>query len=225
MAVDAVVFDWGGTLTPWHSIEPHQAWIAAVDDHDTAARLVAAEAEMWARTHSDHRSASLSDVFAHAGVEHTDDMLAAFSAWWEPHTYLDRQAPALFEALRERDIRVGVLSNTLWSRAEHERIFERDGVLGHIDGAVYSSEIPWTKPHPQAFRAALDAVGVDDPAHAVFVGDRPFDDIHGAKAAGLRAVLIPHSDIPEVQRGPVAGEPDAVIQQLADLLAVVDAWR
>jgi putative hydrolase of the HAD superfamily len=58
----------------------------------------------------------------------------------------------------------------------------------------------------------------------VFVGDRTFDDIHGAKSAGMRAVLVPHSDIPEAQRGPVEGEPDAVIHRLAELLAVVDAW-
>jgi putative hydrolase of the HAD superfamily len=127
--------------------------------------------------------------------------------------------------LRERGIAVGVLSNTLWTRAEHERIFARDGVLDRIDGAVYSSEIPWTKPHPEAFRAALDAVSVPDPANAVFVGDRPFDDIHGAQSIGMRAVLVPHSDIPQYQRGHTEAEADAVIQRLGDLLAVVDAWR
>ena len=94
-----------------------------------------------------------------------------------------------------------------------------------IDGAVYSSEIPWTKPHPEAFWAALAAVGVTDPARAVFVGDRPFDDIHGAKQVGMRAVLVPHSAIPDAQKGHVQGDPDAVVQRLGDLLAVVDAWR
>ncbi|HEV7203390.1 MAG TPA: HAD family hydrolase [Jatrophihabitans sp.] len=225
MPVRTVIFDWGGTLTPWHTIEPRQAWIHAVADAELAARLAAAENEIWKRTHDGHRSGSLAEVFATVGVQHTPQMLDAFHDWWEPHTYLDPDAPGLFEALREREIRIGVLSNTLWSREQHERIFERDGVLGHIDGAVYSSEIPWTKPHPEAFRAALAAVEVDDPAEAVFVGDRPFDDIHGAKSVGMRAVLIPHSDIPAEQRGPVQGDPDAVIHRLADLLAVVDAWR
>jgi putative hydrolase of the HAD superfamily len=223
--VTAVIFDWGGTLTPWHSIEPRGAWIAAVSDEELADRLVAAEQELWLRVRDEHRSGTLDEVFAAAGVEVTEDHYAAISAWWEPHTLLDPEVPALFDALHDRGLRVGVLSNTLWSRAEHERIFARDGVLDRIDGAVYSSEIPWTKPHPEAFRAALDAVGVDDPATAVFVGDRPFDDVHGAKSAGLRAVLLPHSDIPEVQKGPVEGEPDAVIQRLSDLVAVVDAWR
>jgi putative hydrolase of the HAD superfamily len=225
VSVQAVIFDWGGTLTPWHTIEPREAWITAVDDHELADRLMAAEHELWLRSRDEHRSGSMDDVFAAAGVEPTEQMLAAISEWWDPHTLLDPDVPPLFDALRDRSIKIGVLSNTLWSRAEHERIFARDGVLDSIDGAVYSSEIPWTKPHREAFRAALEAVSVADPAEAVFVGDRPFDDVHGAKSAGMRAVLLPHSDIPEVQKGPVEGEPDAVIQRLGDLLAVIDAWR
>ena len=69
------------------------------------------------------------------------------------------------------------------------------------------------------------AGGVTDPARAVFVGDRPYDDIHGAKQVGMRAVLVPHSAIPDSQKGHVEGDPDAVVDRLADLLAVVDAWR
>jgi putative hydrolase of the HAD superfamily len=225
VSLQAVIFDWGGTLTPWHTVEPRAAWIAAVGDDETADRLLAAEQEIWVRSRDQHRSGTMDEIFAAAGVTPTPGMHAAFHDWWQPHTYLDPQVPALFDALRERGLRIGVLSNTVWSRADHERIFARDGVLELIDGAVYSSEIPWTKPHPEAFRAALDAVGVRDPDAAVFVGDRPFDDIHGAKSAGLRAVLLPHSDIPEVQKGPVEGEADAVIGELADLVAVVDAWR
>jgi putative hydrolase of the HAD superfamily len=90
---------------------------------------------------------------------------------------------------------------------------------------VYTSEITRTKPHPEAFHAALDAVGVTDPARAVFVGDRPFDDIHGAAQVGMRTILIPHSEIPTEQHGPVTGEPDAVVQRLAEVLDVVDNWR
>ncbi len=97
----------------------------------------------------------------------------------------------LLRSLRARSIRVGVLSNTLWPRALHERVFRRDEVLDLIDGAVYSSEIPWTKPHPEAFRAAMAAIGVTDPGSCVFVGDRPFDDIFGAQRAGMRDCLHP----------------------------------
>jgi putative hydrolase of the HAD superfamily len=112
----------------------------------------------------------------------------------------------------------------LWAREHHEEVFRRDGVLDLIDGAVYTSEIPWTKPHPEAFRAAMSAVGVEDPSGVVFVGDRPYDDVHGAKQVGMRAVLVPHSAIPENQKGHTEGDPDAVVQRLADLLPVVDGW-
>ena len=223
--LDAVIFDWGGTLTPWHDIEALHSWAAAVGDPALAARLFEAENAAWLRSRDEQASARLAEIFAAAELEASEEMLRAYHDWWEPHTHLDPAAPALFAALRERGLRVGVLSNTVWPRAEHERIFARDGVLELIDGAVYTSELPWTKPHPEAFRAAMAAVGASEPARCVFVGDRLFDDIHGAKSVGMRAVLVPHSNIPAEQHGHTAGEPDAVIHELSELLAVVDAWR
>ena len=223
--ITAVIFDWGGTLTPWHSVDALQSWHAAVGDAAQAARLHAAEARAWRRGTEEHRSATLEEIFAAAGIAHSAQILAAYHTWWEPHTYTDPDVPALFAGLRERGLRVGILSNTIWPRHVHEQIFERDAVSEFIDGAVYSCEIPWTKPHPEAFRAALAAVGVSDPSRAVFVGDRPFDDIHGAKSVGMRAILVPHSVIPADQHGPVAGEPDAIAHRLGDVLGIVDGWR
>jgi putative hydrolase of the HAD superfamily len=225
MPVAAVIFDWGGTLTPWHTVDPLEAWHAATGNPQLAVRLGAAEDALWVRSRDEHRSATLAEVLEAAGVDAEDQMLAAYHDWWTPHTYLDPDVPALFAALRERGIRIGVLSNTIWPRGHHERIFERDEVLALIDGAVYTSEIAWTKPHAEAFRAALAAVGVDDPAQAVFVGDRLFDDIHGAKAVGMRAVLVPHSVIPDWQRGAVQGEPDAVVTRLSELIGIIDSWQ
>jgi putative hydrolase of the HAD superfamily len=164
-------------------------------------------------------------------VEHDghESALAAYQEFWEPHTVTDPDIPELWRGLRARGIKVGVLSNTIWTREYHRAVFARDGVLDLVDGDVYSSEIPWIKPHPEAFAAALDAVGVSDPGRAVYVGDRPYEDVHGAQRVGMRAVLVPHSDIPLDQQ--VAGlghddvQPDAVVQRLIDLLAVVDHWR
>jgi putative hydrolase of the HAD superfamily len=233
-SVDAVVFDWGGTLTPWHPIDLREQWQRYAEVYDAeradelSARILAAEDEAWRAGREHQRSATLDEIFRGVGVQTGSARhrraLAAYHAFWEPHTFTDPDVPALLAGLRDRGIKVGILSNTLWTREYHEDVFRRDGVLDLIDGAVYSSEIPWTKPHPEAFRAALASVGVDDPALAVFVGDRPFDDIHGAKQVGMRAVLVPHSAIPESQKGHVEGDPDAVVQRLADLLAVVDDW-
>ncbi|MBA9007001.1 HAD family hydrolase [Thermomonospora cellulosilytica] len=233
MAVDAVIFDWGGTLTPWHDIELGEIWrricAAHLDPHEveeTAGRLLAAEEELWRRSREEHRSATLDELFEIAGVRPTEAMLAAKFQAWEPHTFIDPDAPALLEHLRSRGIRVGVLSNTVWSREWHERIFDRDGVLPLIDGAVYSSEIPWTKPHAEAFRAAMDAVGADDPARCVFVGDRPFEDVHGAKTAGMRAVQVWHGTADRLPgTRPDLTPPDVVVHRLADLKTHIDAWH
>jgi putative hydrolase of the HAD superfamily len=66
----------------------------------------------------------------------------------------------------------------------------------------------------------MAAVGVTDPAACVFVGDRPYDDIFGAKSLGMRTVLIPNSSVPAYEQG----VPDAVITRLSDLLPHLDTW-
>jgi len=235
VSVDAVIFDWGGTLTPWMDIDGRH-WPRLTDglvaagrlDPDRAAEVVAAltvaEAEAWRLARDEHRSGRLEDMFAAVGLELDEMSYALYCAEWEWATYLDPDVPALFEALRARGVKVGVLSNTVWPRRMHEEIFARDGVLHLIDGAVYTSEIPWTKPHPEAFAAAMTSVGVTDAGRCVFVGDRPFDDIFGARQAGMRPVLLPHSRIPDVQRGHTDGEPDAVVQRLSEVVDLVDEW-
>lgn len=234
MSIDAVIFDWGGTLTPWHTVDLDEQWRVYCRAYDptlgpeVAQALRAAEIEAWRLARDEHRSTTLEAVVRAAGLDPTgpahERALRAYQEFWDPHTLTDPDVPGLFTALRERGIAVGVLSNTVWPRSYHEMVFRRDGVHGLIDGAVYTSEIDWTKPHEKAFAAAMAAVGATDPTRCVYVGDRLFDDVYGAKAVGMRAVHVPHSDIPPDQIGHTVGEPDAVVQRLAELLPLVDEW-
>jgi putative hydrolase of the HAD superfamily len=230
--IEAVIFDWGGTLTAWHDIDFHAESLAlaeavlrtpSVDDdhHAHAARLHRAGATVWGWSRDQQRSATLDDLFAEAGLDHDPGLLTAYYEFWEPHTLTDPQVGPLWTELKDRGIKVGVLSNTIWPRSWHEGFFRRDGVLDLLDGDVYTSEVPWTKPSPHAFRAAMEAVGATDPARCVYVGDRLFDDVWGAHNAGLRAIHVPHSDIPPEQLGHTEGEPDAVAHELWDVAAIV----
>jgi putative hydrolase of the HAD superfamily len=228
--LEAVVFDWGGTLTPWHVIdfaaEAQALALAALDPHPEAhLDLQVANQAVWSRVTATQRSATLADVFTEAGLTHDESLLTAYREFWDPHTHTDPEVPELFLRLRGDGLRIGVLSNTVWPRAWHEEIFRRDRILDLIDGAVYTSEVPWTKPSPEAFRAAARAVGVDDPSRCIFVGDRLFDDIWGAAQVGMRTILVPHSDIPPEQVGHTLGDPDAVVHRLAEVHDVVHAWR
>ncbi|NHA67024.1 HAD family hydrolase [Phycicoccus flavus] len=245
--VEAVVFDWGGTLTPWHEVDLPEQWRVfarevhgvPVDSDDVAPedleeaqrlaeRIHATEAAAWRRGQDSHASAALETILAEAGVDAEHDRhhlaLAAYRGFWEPHTHTDPQVRPLWEGLHERGIKVGVLSNTIWSRDYHRGIFERDGVLDLVDADLYSSELDHVKPHPAVFLAACEAVGVE-PEHAVYVGDRMFEDVHGPQQVGMRAIWIPHSDIPATQRVEVDAVPDARAHELLDVLTVVDGWN
>jgi len=232
----AVIFDWGGTLTPWHSVDLEEQWrVFARQVHDEektalglAGRILAFEEAAWGRSRTEHSSARLFEILADAGLDEGhlrhEAALTAYREFWEPYTFTDQQVRPLWEGLRERGIRVGVLSNTIWSADYHRGVFERDGVLELIDADLYSSEMEWTKPHPEAFRAAAAALHVD-PSEAVYVGDRPFEDIHGSKLAGMRAIWVPHSRIPSDQQVPVDAIPDAVAPELLNILDILDGWQ
>jgi putative hydrolase of the HAD superfamily len=231
--MQAVIFDWGGTLTPWQSMGREIGWQAYAatlhpDHPDRAAELVAgliaAEDAAWVRVRDEGRAFTLAHVLAEVGVPHDEAALLAYRTIWEPATYTDPAVVPLVTALRERGLRTGVLSSTAWPGAWHEDFLRRDGALDCFDACVWTSDLERTKPHPAAFEAAMAAVGADDPGRCVYVGDRMFDDVSGAKAVGMRAVFVPHSKIPPDQLGPVTGEPDAVINELADLLPIIDGW-
>jgi putative hydrolase of the HAD superfamily len=227
MAIDTVIFDWGGTLTPWHTIDHVALWQAVCAPHfqadyrERGAELQAAELQLWEQTSPVRRSATFLSVFDQAGIEPSPGLLESYRREFEPHTFTDPAAVGVLTALRAAGMRIGVLSNTLWPRVWHDDVLRRDGVFDLIDGAVYSSELRCVKPHCDAFLAALAAAGGTDPARCVFVGDRPMDDIHGAKSAGMRAVLIPHSEVPAFE----LAVPDAVITDLSELPGLITSWQ
>ena len=118
-------------------------------------------------------------------------------------------APAL-AALREAGVRTVVVSN--WDASLHERLAET-GLAGLVDGALASAEVGTAKPGRAIFTAALALAGGVAPADAWHVGDTVEADVAGARAAGLRPVLI-------ARDGPPAAPPPGVpvVASLAELL-------
>ena len=229
----AVIFDWGGTLTPWMTMDHLAAWRAYADvvhpeDPAAAAALARAALEAddacWLRVKHHHKSFTLNQVVEMAGGPADEAALEAFRLYWDRATHTDPQAAPMLAALAERGLVTGVLSSTSWPGAWHENVLRRDGVLDYFAGWVWSSDLEHTKPHAEAFEAAMAAVGVDNPAECVYVGDRPYDDIHGAKSIGMKAVLIPHSPIPAAQLVETDLSPDAVVQTLSEIPETVDRW-
>jgi FMN hydrolase / 5-amino-6-(5-phospho-D-ribitylamino)uracil phosphatase len=229
----AVIFDWGGTLTPWRPVDYRAAWRSYADvlhpgegerADRVAAAILEAEDAAWRLARDEHRAFTIGQVLATARTPEHDAGFAAYRMFWDQATHTDPEVAPLMKSLRDKGLRLGILSSTPWPAAWHEEVLERDGVRDLFHARVWSSDLEYTKPHPEAFRAAMAAVGVEDPADCVFVGDRPYDDISGAQAVGMRAVFVPHSVIPAEQQVAVDVSPDAVIQRLAELEEVVDRW-
>jgi len=67
-SIDAVIFDWGGTLTPWKSIDFSEEWasvarLAAPERVDeVAGALLTAAEQVWARSRDEHRSATIAEI-------------------------------------------------------------------------------------------------------------------------------------------------------------------
>jgi len=125
---------------------------------------------------------------------------------------------AVLRTLRAMDRRIGLVSNAHFLPELMREDIERLGIAQYVDDAVFSAEAGVRKPHPAIFMKVLDELGVA-PQDAVFVGDRVRDDIGGAQALGMRAVLTRQYRQEEVKPG--GPQPDLVIQTLPELVPYV----
>jgi REG-2-like HAD superfamily hydrolase len=130
------------------------------------------------------------------------------------HVFPDAQRTIV--ALTERGIKVGAVSNWVWSLPE---LLHSLDLVRHFSFIAASARIGFEKPHPRIFEWALEQSGTD-PSGVIHVGDHVDADVLGARAVGIDPVLID-------RHGRYAPDevPDGVpvISSLDQLLALVDA--
>jgi HAD superfamily hydrolase (TIGR01662 family) len=174
------------------------------------------------------RDGALVDLRRHPELEHDDEIWFRFteriirgmggdtdSAYacaieitrgWERHENFDLYDDVLptLAALRAAGLRIGLVSNS----ARDVGAFARHHGLD-VDAGISSFHHGRTKPHASIFRAVLDLLGVEA-EEAVMVGDQLSDDVEGASAIGMRAILL--------DRDGLHPEFEPRIANLADLL-------
>ncbi|MGZ4290671.1 MAG: HAD family hydrolase [Gaiellaceae bacterium] len=199
MTVRAVLFDVDFTLAkPGPELGP-EGYVRAGVRHGLT---------LDASRFADARDAALHLLKRHPELDHDDEIWFAFTErivlgmggeqpasyacavditrGWELHENFELYedtAPVLDE-LRRAGMKIGLLTNSardVHAFARHHRL--------EIDAAVGSFHHGKTKPHASIFRAVLELLEVA-PADAVMVGDTVEDDIEGAQALGMRAILV-----------------------------------
>ena len=195
----AVLFDVDFTLVrPGPELGP-EGYVRAGERHGLT---------LDASLYDEARNAALQELKRHPELEHDETIWYAFTErvvigmggappasralaveithGWERHEYFELYEdtlPVLAE-LRDAGLRVGLVSNSardVHAFARHHRL--------EIDAGITSFSHGKTKPHASIFRAVLDLLEVS-PDAAAMVGDTVEDDIDGARALGMRAILL-----------------------------------
>ena len=198
--VQAVLFDWGDTL--FTSPDAAAVIVESARERGVPVSLAVARAlwaELWAAGKTPHEHAKGRDLSAtaHRSVwtalfVRADSVAPGLATalyervmhpdHWEP--YADT-APTLRE-LRERGIRIGVVSNI---GLDIRPLFRRHGLAALVDAYALSFEQGVAKPDPRLFLTACEMLNVA-PRDALMVGDDPVTD-GAADAAGLRVFVLP----------------------------------
>jgi putative hydrolase of the HAD superfamily len=153
------------------------------------------------------RAAALAEVTRHPELDHDEEIWVLFTErimvgmggsgntygaavemerrWaHSAHFELYEDAVPVLADLRRRGLKIGLLSNSSRNLGEF--------VLHHglvADAVLTSHAHGKTKPHESIFRALLALLEVE-PGHAAMVGDTLHEDIEGARAVGMHAVLV-----------------------------------
>jgi putative hydrolase of the HAD superfamily len=201
MPIRAVLFDAGNTLV-WLD---HAFLVELLAEHGViATERDLLEAEQEAKRALDElvRSgrvggdaargrAYFAEVFRRLGV--SDEQFPPLAQrLWARHaernlwsSVRERTAETLGE-LRDRGFRLAVISN---ADGRVEALLAATGLGEFFDFVIDSHLVGMEKPDPRIFQLGLERMGVE-PHEAVYVGDLYEVDVVGARAAGMRPILI-----------------------------------
>ena len=141
----------------------------------------------------------------------------------EPKLRLPAASAHTLAVARKRGWSLGVLTNGF--PEIQARKAAALGLGGLVDAVVcaHACGLGLGKPASEPFQAILAQLGAE-PEASVFVGDDPWNDIRGARLAGLRTILLYRRE----KHGPLGQtcEPDVVVNEMDEVIPAVERlWR
>jgi putative hydrolase of the HAD superfamily len=195
--IKAITFDAGGTLLdPWPSVGEIYANVAAEVGFPglSADKLNSQFATAWKRKKNfDYSEAAWCHLVnaCFSGLLPCPISPKLFEALYEqfaqPHVWRVYDDVRLtLETLRQRGVRLGVISN--WD-LRLGPLLERLELSRYLDCLVLSVNVGATKPSPRIFQYTSEALNLA-PRAILHVGDSVEEDVRGAESAGMRALLL-----------------------------------
>ena len=205
----AVLFDWAYTLVDLVNEEDRTA-LRRVYDHLEEREFVLPGFQQWYDTYHrlffgmievsrpTHREARFDHVLNFLLIQSNihlngkvrfEDLLKLYYDEIYSHRKVYPEMIETLVALQKAGIRMGVVSNTTnpgFMKDYEQSLLKLDP---YFEFSIYSSEVPYRKPHPSIFQLALARLNLD-PAEVLFVGDNLNADVVGAQSVGMPAAWL-----------------------------------
>lgn len=204
MNLRAVLFDIGGTLIDYPSLDTFEnvcekRWRDIIGPHpEILMRMHEIYKQERETSFQSLREAILS-IFLDKALKESrlfldskdrETILRKFYYFsMQKHARPYKGAAKLLKAIKNKDLKIGLISNTPFAGEYHEEDLKRFRIFSYFDIRIWSSEFGLRKPHPAIFYKALQLLKVV-PREAIYIGDKFSRDVEGPNRVGMRAILI-----------------------------------
>ena len=234
--LDDTLIDWSKQSEPWSEFNQKQSdklyrylqandHFSALPNFDDFAKSVHKNImAVWAEAKPEWRGARFTDALGRVLAEFQikgvkiEALLRAYDWVMMPGVTTFPDTHETLNALRQQEYRMGLITNSFFPMWMRDVELEAYGLLDYFPHRITSGDTGYMKPHPAIYWRMLGIMNLM-PGEAIFVGDRPSNDIAGANEVGMTSVLMKpdHLDYPLQDV-----KPDYTINQLSELLLILD---
>lgn len=235
LSIKAVIFDWAWTLVDLGDEDDRGPFARMFEflrgkgvdlpDHDDCYRSYRKIFyEMIGESKQTHREACFDLVLKFLLLKYSIDITGKTTVEeilrnYYQDIYSTRQvfpdvAPAL-QTLQASGLRLGIISNT--TNPPFMKDYERElmGLDPYFEFSIYSSGVPYRKPHPSIFNLAASRLQLEA-REILYVGDDPRNDVAGPQKVGMQAAWVNRDD----DKLPDGILPEYEIRNLTELLEI-----
>lgn len=190
MAIKAILFDFWGTLAENGTYSPTKGTLRILRiPIDYKEFIVRFEEAFFTKSYPTQEDAfkAVCDEFR---VRPLPIVLSKMVGLWNKNKLFAKPYPDTVEtliALKEKGYKLAIVSNT--QKGAVEDVIAKHNLKQYFDAVVLSYEHHMLKQDGKLYHVALEKLGVK-PSEAIVVGDSIETDLEGAKAAGIKGVLI-----------------------------------